>query len=117
MVEIEKYPCNDANEATAKERYWFEKLNSSLNMSVPNRSRVEYNETNREEIRMQQRLYNADNKEVMATKRKKTFTCECGKISTWYYKTHHFKTKFHLQYMESVMLATIPIIPPLPEEL
>ena len=51
-------------------------------MSVPNRSRVEYNETNREEIRMQQRLYNADNKEVMATKRKKTFTCECGKIST-----------------------------------
>jgi hypothetical protein len=23
MIEIEKYPCNDANEATARERYWY----------------------------------------------------------------------------------------------
>jgi hypothetical protein len=29
MVEVEKYPCKDANEATAKEREWFERLNST----------------------------------------------------------------------------------------
>jgi hypothetical protein len=29
MVEVEKYPCKDANEATAKKREWFERLNST----------------------------------------------------------------------------------------
>jgi hypothetical protein len=29
MVEVEKYPWNDANEATAKEGKWFERLNST----------------------------------------------------------------------------------------
>ena len=27
MIEIEKYPCNDKNEAKARERYWLETLN------------------------------------------------------------------------------------------
>jgi hypothetical protein len=35
MIEIEKYPCTDNNEALARERYWVEKLNSSLNINVP----------------------------------------------------------------------------------
>jgi hypothetical protein len=43
MIEIEKYPCKDANEACAKERYWFERLNSTLNMKYPQRSKEEYN--------------------------------------------------------------------------
>ena len=34
MIEIEKYPCKDGNEAKARERYWFEQLNSSLNASL-----------------------------------------------------------------------------------
>jgi hypothetical protein len=29
MVEVEKYSCKDANEATAKERKWFKRLNST----------------------------------------------------------------------------------------
>ena len=37
MIEIEKYPCKDANEARAKEREWFERLNSNLNTKIPNR--------------------------------------------------------------------------------
>ena len=36
MVEIEKYPCNDKNEATKRERYYFELLNASLNTQNPN---------------------------------------------------------------------------------
>ena len=35
MVEIEKYSCNDKNEATKRERYYFELLNSSLNTIKP----------------------------------------------------------------------------------
>jgi hypothetical protein len=124
MIEIEKFPCKDENEASAKEREWFERLNSGLNTQHPNRSRAEHYKSNREGISIQQRQYKADHKEEIAiqqrqhyeehkeeraTKRKKTFTCECGKTITWGEKTRHFKSKFHLQYIESIILTTIPI--------
>ena len=35
MVEIEKFPCKDSNEATARERYFYDKLQSSLNTYKP----------------------------------------------------------------------------------
>jgi hypothetical protein len=69
MIEIEKYPCKDDNEATAKEREWFERLNSSLNTQHPNRSVHEYNEINREGIAIYKRQYYADNKEEIAIKK------------------------------------------------
>ena len=50
MIEIEKYPCNDANEACAKEREWFEILNCKLNNNFPQRSKEEYRIANRDEI-------------------------------------------------------------------
>jgi hypothetical protein len=98
MIEIEKYPCKDINEACRKEREWFERLNSCLNTCYPNRSVQEYYKDHREEI---------------ATRRKQTFTCGCGGIITMHNKSRHLKTKFHLQYMERVMLATIPVVPPI----
>jgi hypothetical protein len=141
MIEIEKYPCRDENDATARERHWFEILNSGLNTNVPNRSRAEhytdnraeiaiwhrqYREDNRAEIRqyredhkeemaIQQRQYKADHKEEIATKRKKTFNCECGEIGTVHHKSRHLKIKFHLQYIERIMSSTdstIPVVPP-----
>jgi hypothetical protein len=104
-------------------------LNSNLNTNYPQRSVQEYHETNRDEIRIQQRQhyadnkeeiaikrrqYKADHKEEIATRRKKTFTCECGEIGTVHHKSRHLKTKFHLQYMERVMSSTdstIPVVP------
>ena len=35
MIEIEKYPCNDDNEARARERHWYEVLNANLNTISP----------------------------------------------------------------------------------
>ena len=36
MVEIEKYPCNDRNEASSRERYWYEQLNTkNMNTKKP----------------------------------------------------------------------------------
>ena len=63
MVEIEKYPCKDANETTAKEREWFERLNSSLNMIYPQRGQAEYLKINRDELIMKKRQYNDDHRE------------------------------------------------------
>jgi len=35
MIEIEKFSCNDSNEARARERYWYEKLEPNLNTFCP----------------------------------------------------------------------------------
>ena len=40
MIEIEKYPCNDGNEARARERYWCETLNATLNDRMPLKIKV-----------------------------------------------------------------------------
>jgi DNA polymerase sigma len=141
MIEVEKYPCRDENEATAREREWFEILNSELNTNVPNRSHQEYYEDNRDNILIQHRQYYtdnrdniliqknqyyagnrdniliktrqhyADNRAEIATKCKQTFSCECGKVSTWSHKSRHLKSKIHIQYMERVMSSTDSTIP------
>jgi hypothetical protein len=41
MILIEYYPCNNGIEARARERYWYEFLNASLNRNCPNRSNAE----------------------------------------------------------------------------
>ena len=46
MVEIKKYPCQDFNEARARERYWYEELNSKLNSKRPYATKEEVKERN-----------------------------------------------------------------------
>ena len=62
MLEVEKYPCNDNNEATLRERYWYETLNANLNMVNPNRGKKEYRENNVENILLMQKKYRVENK-------------------------------------------------------
>ena len=35
MIEVEKYACNDSNEARARERFYFEQLEANLNTLKP----------------------------------------------------------------------------------
>jgi hypothetical protein len=53
FVLIEDYPCNKKKQLNIRERYWFEKLNSTLNSFYPQRSMKEYNKEyrNRPEIK------------------------------------------------------------------
>jgi len=48
MIELEKYKCVDANEARARERYWYEVLNANLNSKKPLISEYEIIEYNKE---------------------------------------------------------------------
>ena len=42
MIEIEKYPCNDNNEARSRERHWYEVLNANMNSNCPTLRRKQY---------------------------------------------------------------------------
>jgi len=74
MIEIEKYPCIDSNEAGARERYWFEELNAQLNSNIPNRSKKEhskqYSIENKDKITEYRKIYKQTNKELIREKDK-----------------------------------------------
>lgn len=70
MIEIEKYPCNDANEAKARERYWYEELKANLNEIYPGRNRKEYIETHKQEKQLTDKTYYETHKEEITEKNK-----------------------------------------------
>jgi hypothetical protein len=74
MIEIEKYPCKDGNEATARERYWYETLNATLNVLVPNRSSQDYYTENKENIIQKVKENYTKNKEKNKEKMKEYYT-------------------------------------------
>jgi hypothetical protein len=127
MIEIEKYPCKDANEARARERYWYEELNANLNVDTPNSSiedrkkyLKEYNEEHKEEQQDYYKNYYETHKEEVKQKhneqykkygdkwnekRSAKWTCECGSIIRYGLKSIHFKTKKHQEYLANIVVG------------
>jgi hypothetical protein len=101
MIELEKYPCNDANEATAKEREYYELLNSDLNSQYPGRSRAQYKSEHKVEAVLRNRKWRETNKEKIKEKLCREHVCDCGRVMQYMEKTRHFKTKFHTDYIHS----------------
>ena len=48
MIMIENYPCNNGDEARARERYYYETLNPTLNIQYPGRTSKEYDDGNKD---------------------------------------------------------------------
>jgi len=63
MVEIEKFPCQDGNEARARERYWFEVFDAKLNTINPSRSQHERNIANTD-LRKQYNLEHTEERKM-----------------------------------------------------
>jgi hypothetical protein len=102
MVRIEKYPCKDTHEATARERYWYETLNSQLNTIYPQRSRAEYLEDNKDVISQQRKGYRETHKEANSKHKGEVITCECGCSFARSYLSRHKRTKSHLSYANNL---------------
>ena len=121
MIEIEKFPCNDANEAKARERYWFEHLNATLNAVCPirtveerkqreqNAERKEYKRQysrtaerkeyfRKHEQTAERKEYNKQREQTAERReyKRQTFICECGCEVRKFSKSQHSKTKKHL---------------------
>jgi hypothetical protein len=82
MIEIEKFQdCNDINEASAKERYYYEVLNAKLNSNCPGRNKKEHYE---------------DNKEKINALKKTPYICDiCNGMYTHTNRVQHINTKKH----------------------
>jgi hypothetical protein len=107
MIEIEKYPCNDINEATARERYYYELLNAKLNSNCPGRNKKEYQEINKDKIKdyyennkdniqKNSKNYYEKNKNNINAMRKIPYICDiCNGNYTHANRVKHINTKKH----------------------
>ena len=109
MVIIEKYPCNNKEEACKQERFWIDQLNADLNTYCPYKSPEEvakwrteymqdynkkYYELNKDNLIKQSKLYQQT--EYAKNRRNSKFTCEvCGGKYSRKHKAEHEKTKKH----------------------
>ena len=92
IIEIEKYPCNDSNEATARERYWFETLEAKLNMIYPVRPKKEYLETNKEKRKYILSKYREANKDKIKELQKQYRKINQEQLKS-YSRSHYEKNK------------------------
>ena len=90
MIEIEKYKCHDGNEVRARERYWFEELQSKLNMTYPQRSSAEYS-----------KAYKQRNPEKIRLLKNQKHDCECGGSYTSENRAVHMRSIKHQKYLTS----------------
>lgn len=104
MIEIEKFPCNDANEARARERYWYETLSANLNARSPTENIKKKKEREKNYLKQ----YNQTLTESQKEKKEKItniwkaqyYSCECGSKILNACKTKHYRTKKHLNYVK-----------------
>jgi group I intron endonuclease len=115
MVLVEKYPCATFHELTARERYWIEVLNASLNMTIPTRTNAEYDADNKQRKRDNRKLFRENNKAMIAEKakayyeqnkeallqgRREKIACECGCMVSKYTLVQHKATTKHQARMQ-----------------
>ena len=94
VIEIEKYPCKDYNEAGARERFFIEQL-GTLNKVIPTRTHEEYRSDNRTAANERSKIYYENNTEVIAEKQKK-YTEQNKKKIAERRKIHYEKNKEHI---------------------
>ena len=122
MLEIEKYPCNDGNEARAEENKIYKELKANMNMVNPFRSKEdtkiyqsEYYKANKDkldEYYKKQRMekydeyreksleYKKIHKKELAEQQLQSHTCFCGINYTQCNKLRHLKSIKHKSFVE-----------------
>ena len=61
----------------------------------------QYGQRNKEKISERNKNYKQEHKEEIKERRSKKFLCECGVESSYDHKSRHFRTKRHLEYINS----------------
>lgn len=67
---VENYPCNTVEELNAREGY-YQRNNPCVNKAIAGRSRKEYREDNKEDLKVKKKEYNEANKEAVLERSKK----------------------------------------------
>ena len=98
IIEIEKFQdCNDINEASKRERYWYELLNAKLNSNCPGRNNKEYKKEYNKE-------YYEDNKDKINAIKKTHYICDiCNGNYTHNNRIKHINTEKHQTELNNLL--------------
>jgi hypothetical protein len=118
IILLESIKCETKDELLKKEREYIEKYKDIIvNKIRPSRTRKEYREDNKEEIKQYKKNYDVENKEEIKQykkkyyednkdnileKKKQIYDCECGSSIVIGKKAHHLKTLKHQTYLNSL---------------
>jgi len=100
---IELYPCNSKLELNSRERYYIEN-NDCVNKYIPTRTKKEWIDDNKENIKHKKKEYYINNKNKIEHKKKEWRTQNKEKVKS-YSKTNYIKNKkkkkeYGVQYRE-----------------
>ena len=113
---IEYFPCNNKIELNRREGEIIVQT-QCINKQIAGQTRKEYQQNNKEKISERSKEYRQNNKEKISERNKEyrqknkdainaqkaeQHECMCGKIYTLGHKTHHEKTKWHIEYIENL---------------
>ena len=129
IILVENYPCNSKDELHSRERFYIEN-NECVNKYIPNRTKKEwceqnkemiqeynkeykeqnkeliqeyfkeYREQNKEVIAERNKQYRKQNRQTILEKAKQPYTCACGSVFRIGNKATHFKTEKHKNYLQ-----------------
>ena len=99
MVLIEYYPCTNKFEASARERYYAELLNSDMNTQVPDAfNSVGYIEYHKR----YDKNYQEQHKDKVHARKNAKFTCICSGCYTNANRAKHCKSLKHQKYLDKL---------------
>ena len=113
IILLESFPCNSKDEAHARKAYYI-KMFDCVNKIIPQRTKKEYLEDNKDYIREQKKQWCETNKEkhtedmkqwhlAHKEQRNEVCTCSCGSIVVKRTLLRHEKTTKHLNYLKTLM--------------
>jgi len=116
MIEIEKFPCTDGNESRARERYYFDLLNATLNLCRPlvtkdelirydkKRKQTEhYKENMKQYLKQYCKQYEEENKIKIAERKSEKITCSCcNAIMSRSSKGKHERSFKHISHTQAL---------------
>ena len=73
MILIANTPCDSKLKLGQFERYYYEKLNPTLNIYFPQRTKKEWVNSNKERLQIKQKKYRDDNKNIIKIKQKEYY--------------------------------------------
>jgi hypothetical protein len=95
---LEVCSCNSRDELIARESHYIRTM-KCVNMIVPDRTRDEWKDDNREQYIISRKEYRETNKEKIFLSKKITFQCECSVICQLHAKRKHERSKKHLKFV------------------
>ena len=98
IFQIEEVKYNIKYELHARERYYIELLNPSLNKVIPNRTQQEYNEDNKEKINERQKQYYEEHKEQALNYREEHKEHYKNLNKKWREEHQHERKEYYNEY-------------------